>query len=250
MLDFNEADRPVQNSNKTDRRQRSMSASKPTAVSDPELNSPSGELPTDLRFIPRSAAKVSVKRKRTLDRASMESGTSSDAATIEPQPERQPRVFRVQQPVVDHGLSSGSEHAIREAADIPSIPAIPTRPPRRRTPPAVVTKFGIPSEASNRADDSITDSTSGAPQGAEALARQLREVDVVLTQIREAQRFHFMPPPAAGTDGRRTFKTVNTEIGQLREQAEHLRRKEAASVVEWIRNSIALYGLTQEDLLA
>ena len=82
------------------------------------------------------------------------------------------------------------------------------------------------------------------------MARQLREVDVVLTQIREAQRFHFMPAHVAGTDGCRTFETVSAEIGQLREQAEHLRRKEAANVVEWIRSSIALYGLTPEDLLA
>ena len=201
------------------------------------------------RSFPKSnkTAEVLVKRKkRVLERATTDDGSSSDAARVDRQAERQPRVFRVQQPVVVEAVSGGPEHALRDAREVPSIPAIPTRPPRRRTLPAVVTTFAVQGEATNA--PSTTKPAPGALQDAEALAGLLREVDVVLTQIREAQRLQIMPVRATATDGTRTFLTVTAEIGLLRERAEQLRRKEAAVAVKWIRSSIARYGLTPEDV--
>lgn len=46
----------------------------------------------------------------------------------------------------------------------------------------------------------------------------------------------------------RTFAELNREIEALKVQAEAVRQKEKAGVVERIRDAIAVYGLTAEDL--
>jgi hypothetical protein len=231
---------------------------------------------------------VVVKRRRTVVAATLSpsglEGPSDSARDADFDPDRDraaemraPRVFRVE--ALAHmedepGTSGGHPDALTNddrgvEAHVEPLPAVPTRRPRRRAAPAVVTFVATP-QAQEVAGDTRSmaaaeDESPGvyAPGDSrlavaalatdrrlDALLQRLRRLDATLSQIREARGFRVMAVSESKQvrqHGNR-YRALRISVEKLKQQAEIARRSEAASAIQWIKRQIARYGLTREDV--
>ena len=277
-------------------RQRSQLELPPGAESPPPLSAARQEL--EAAFYPPptpapasgattrgdGAPEVVVKRKRAFVAPPAESpvpegtggpagGAADDVDTVHSHHDRGPRVFRVDAPLLaqaqqisaDGGATSlVAEDGPPEATQ--ALPIIPTRRPRRRATPAVVTFVARHDadpqceEASGTAVDEAPDlaavgdvqrSRSGfsPDRGFDAVLRRIELLESTLSQIRQAQDLHFGVRDVRPRKSRKSSdEGIRAAIEKLRRQAEIMRGAEATRAIQWIKQAIAAYSLTSADL--
>jgi hypothetical protein len=213
-----------------------------------------------------SAGVVVIKRKRAvlapID-ASSGRGDHSDPAQATDNDRTQeaevraPRVFRLE--AVAHVdtqddtpgaganvLVPNDDRSAVEAQVLDSLPAIPTRRPRRRAAPAVVTFVSAPGaqEVSCNAEAALA-----TDQRLDALLQRLHRLEHTVARIREARSLDVLGDASrqARPHGNR-YPSLRSSIEALMQKAEIARRVEAARAVRWIKREMARYGLTRKDV--
>jgi hypothetical protein len=221
---------------------------------------------------------VVIKRKRAFvapgvlpvsDGSSDSARASAVGETVQADKDRAPRVFRVDPPVLAFGKLDSPERAVNAltADGSPAVPAdlhplstIPTRKPRRRVAPAVVTFVAHQQAAADRplvasgADKSPAVEAAGhlarmplpftAVRRFDTLLQRLERLEHVFSQIREAQDFHL-----SIRDSRTgSYLALRETIQELERNAQIVRKVEASRAITWIKRAIGEYGLTAADL--
>jgi hypothetical protein len=187
--------------------------------------------------------------------------------------DRAPRVFRVDAPVLAFGnldspdspvnaLSADGSPAV--PADLGPLSAIPTRRPRRRVAPAVVTfvahqeatadKLPVASGAENSTAVEAIGHLARMPltltpvRRFDILLQRLAHLEYVFSQIREAQDFHLSIRDEKAKSKAGTYQALRETIQKLERDAQIVRRAEASRAIKWIKRAIGEYGLTVVDL--